>query len=78
MSLAAINAGAWAPRKDHASGRLVRGALQLPPGALLLLDETQMGAGAVGEAGVRSLQALSRVLSDQQLPVDFQFYQVGG
>lgn len=55
----------------------MRGALQLPPGALLLLDETAMGAGAIGEAGVRSLQALSRVLSDQQLPIDFQFYQVG-
>lgn len=76
MTLESVNAGGWAPRKDHASGRLLRGALQLPPGALLLLDETQMAAGAVGEAGVRSLQALGRVLAEQQLPVDFEFYQV--
>lgn len=56
----------------------MRGRLQLPPGALLLLDETNMAAGAINEAGVRSLQALGRVLGDQQLPVDFQFYQVEG
>ena len=74
LTLRAVNAGGWAPRKDHESGRLARGALQLPPGSLLLLDETAMAAGEIGEAGVRSLQALGRVLTDQQLPVDFQFY----
>lgn len=38
------------------TGRLFRGALQLTAGTLLLLDETGMGAGELGDAGVKNLQ----------------------
>jgi hypothetical protein len=35
---------------------LDRGRLQLPEGTLLLLDETEMAAGQLGECGVKNLQ----------------------
>jgi hypothetical protein len=35
---------------------LFRGSLQLTAGTLLLLDETNMGPGQLGDAGVKNLQ----------------------
>ncbi|KAF8065729.1 alpha-mannosidase [Scenedesmus sp. PABB004] len=74
LSTASLNARRWYPQQHGDSGRLFRGALQLPDSAVLLLDETGMAAGQLSDAGVKNLQALRSVLEQQQLPCDCQVY----
>jgi hypothetical protein len=50
----------WYPQQHPATGRLFRGSLQLTAGTLLLLDETRMGPGQLGDAGVKNLQVCGR------------------
>ena len=47
----------WKPKKDFDANRLQSGLLQLAPGTLLVLDETQMETGTLDEAGVQAVQA---------------------
>jgi len=74
LSVASLNAGDWAPRKELASNRLCPGALQLAAGTHMLVDETGMDEGRLEAAGVRSLAALRDVAQSQTLPIDFHFY----
>lgn len=57
LSVCSLNSRRWYPQQSAASGRLLRGCLQLPEGCLLLLDESSMAAGSLSDAGVRNLQA---------------------
>lgn len=71
-----LSSGRWKPKKDFDANRLVAGRLQLAPGTFLLLDESEMREGEVNDNGVRALQALSSLVSDQLLPCDFNTYDV--
>ena len=71
-----LSAGQWKPKKDFEANRLVAGRLQLAPGTFVLLDESEMQPGDVNDNGVRALQAISSLVSDQQLPCDFSTYDV--
>lgn len=62
LTVPALNSKRWYPQQCPATGRLFRGALQLTSGTLLLLDETGMGAGQLGDAGVKNLQVGSSTL----------------
>lgn len=48
--------GRWAPKKDHGSGRLLRGKLQLAAGTVVVLDECCMDAGEMNEMGITNLR----------------------
>ncbi|WIA16854.1 hypothetical protein OEZ85_013787 [Tetradesmus obliquus] len=74
LDVPALNNKRWYPQQHAASGRLFRGCLQLTAGTLLLLDETALGPGQLGDAGVKNLQALRQVLTQQQLPCGCQVY----
>jgi len=56
LSLSALNRRRWFPQQHGPSGRLFRGCLQQPEGALLLLDERHLTAGQLGDNGVKNLQ----------------------
>jgi hypothetical protein len=56
LSLSALNSTRWYPQQHAATGRLFRGCLQQPEGALLLLDEGELSAGQLGDNGVKNLQ----------------------
>ena len=62
------------PKKDYVTNKLRAGLLQLAKGTLVVVDETAMAEGNITEHGVRQLQALRRVVSDQQVGYDFQFH----
>lgn len=66
----------WKPKKDFDLNRLLAGRLQLAPGTFLLLDESGMEPGRLDDHGVRSLRALSTLVSDQMLQCDFNTYDV--
>lgn len=59
LTITALNNTRWYPQQHAASGRLFRGALQLSEGTLLLLDETDMAAGQLGDSGVKNLHVSS-------------------
>jgi hypothetical protein len=56
LTLQALNTQRWYPQQHPATGRLFRGRLQQPEGALLLLDERGLSAGQLGDNGVKNLQ----------------------
>ncbi|CAL1163201.1 unnamed protein product [Cladocopium goreaui] len=66
----------WKPRKDFEANRLQTGQLQLAPGTLLILDETNMEVGKLDEAGVKALRAIQALDSEQMLLIDFDRYEV--
>jgi len=74
LSIASLNARAWAPRKDYATNRLRSGPLQLASGTTLVLDETALSAGALNDRGVRNARALTDLATTQELEMDFSFH----
>ena len=76
MTLESFNEGKWTPKKNYDTGRLEPGILQVADGTQMLLDETQMQAGNLGESGLRGLEALKLVMETQQLEYDFQYYKM--
>ena len=76
LTVETLRSGRWKPKKDFDANRLVAGRLQLAPGSFLFLDESHMQPGELNDDGVRSLQALSTLVSDQMLQCDFNNYDV--
>merc|ERR1719436_958821 len=66
----------WRPRKDFIANRLVAAQLQLAPGTLLVLDETKMVEGQISAEGVKALNAISTLVTEQNLTCDFMSYDV--
>mmetsp|Transcript_125511 Transcript_125511/g.313561 ORF Transcript_125511/g.313561 Transcript_125511/m.313561 type:complete len:638 (-) Transcript_125511:285-2198(-) len=67
----ALNQQRWKPTKDFHANRLVSGQLQLAPGSLLVLDETELAEGQVSAQGVKALGAISTLVTDRILACDF-------
>ena len=76
VSVDALNAEAWTPRKDYPTGRLGFTPLQLAAGTHLVLDETRLQAGTLYGTGMRNVQALKQLMSEQKLEVDFDYYKM--
>ena len=76
MTAGTLSSGQWKPKKDFEANRLVAGCLQLAPGTFLLLDESDMQPGELNDNGVRALQALASLVSEQLLQCDFRTYDV--
>jgi len=64
------------PQKDLDTGILHTGLLQLPPGASILIDETQMQPGQLNETGLLNLKALCDLIETQKVYYDFKFQSV--
>ncbi|GFR39843.1 hypothetical protein Agub_g339 [Astrephomene gubernaculifera] len=75
LTVEACNGVSWAPARDLSRERTAPSPLQLPPGTLLLLDETVMAPGQLSSRGVASMQALMAVARQQELMYDFETYQ---
>ena len=76
ISPGALNAAAFAPTKDHEANLLRPGALQLPMGSTLLLDEAMMTAGRLDARGIENIKAVEKLLDSQKLGFDFTYFQV--
>ena len=74
LTVDALNAALLAPYKCYTTNRLVAGPLQLAGGTHILLDETRLQPGQLGEVGVRNVEALRDVISCQKVDVDFKYY----
>ncbi|TYZ68015.1 hypothetical protein PybrP1_001525 [[Pythium] brassicae (nom. inval.)] len=76
LALASLNASAFAPHKDYETDAMVGGALQVPHGTVLLVDETALSAGELSAQGVKNVGALQSLVAKLLLPYDFQFYSM--
>eukprot|EP00808_Paulinella_micropora_P004954 g47264.t1 len=75
MTPEALNAVRFAPQKDYDKECLLPGELQLSPGTHVLADETHISPGRLEKQGVLNLRTLSKVIQEQKLEYDFEFYQ---
>ncbi|KAF4525274.1 hypothetical protein B566_EDAN009357 [Ephemera danica] len=76
MTLDNLNTISFVPKKDYEREQLKSGLLQLSEGTHLILDETKLSTGRLGDLGTRNMLALQTLISKQKLDYDFQFYQV--
>ncbi|KAG1662753.1 hypothetical protein FOA52_006778 [Chlamydomonas sp. UWO 241] len=74
LTVEAANVGGWTPCRAPGAPRVSRSPLQLPPGCLLVVDETGLSEGTLLEAGTASMRALGGVLSEQLLRYEFEMY----
>jgi hypothetical protein len=66
-----LNALQFYPRKCVDNDRLSPGVLQLAPGTPVIVDESVLQEGKLGEVGVKNLSALQSVAGTATLPYDF-------
>jgi hypothetical protein len=76
LSVPALNAQPWWPRRQPGSVRLTTGPLQLAAGTQLVLDETVLQAGTLNEVGLRNLAALQGIMQSQKVSYDFEFFSL--
>ena len=76
LTTQALNAGGLVPTKDHDANCIWPAALQLPNGAVLLMDEAMLAPGQLTESGVKSLGALRALAESQLLQYDFTYFTV--
>ena len=50
--------------------------LQVPSGAVLVLDETALEEGVLSEAAKRSVRALQSVVERRMLPIDVRYFDL--
>lgn len=71
-----LNQGRLYCKKDYTRNRLKPSALQLQPGTVVVVDETQLVEGRLTELGVKDLGVLGKVVQQQSLPIDFEYYHM--
>lgn len=76
ISIKNISEMAFKPQKDHNLNCLKRGALQFANETLLLVDETKLETGTLGDKACRNIQALAYLIQSQSLAYDFVYYEV--
>lgn len=69
----ALNTQKWRPVKDDVANRLVAGQLQLAPGTLVLLDETELAEGELNAEGVQALCAIGSLVTERRLSCNFTY-----
>ena len=76
LKLSMLNSTRFAPMKNYETEELESGVLQMSFGTVLLVDETQMGEGELGELGVKNIKHLMDIISMQSLMYDFKYSQI--
>jgi hypothetical protein len=75
LRLGELDRAPLAPRKDNDANRLRSGRLQTCARTPLLVDETCVEVGRLGEVGLRNLAALEQLARKQTVSYDFGFYE---
>jgi len=75
LTLQSLSARPFFPTKDYSSNRLRGGALQVCDHTQLLIDQTGLMGGQLPTIGVLNVNAITKVVQQQMLDYDFQFYQ---
>jgi hypothetical protein len=76
LTLENLSESTFTPVKNYDNNRLNTGILQLSEGTQIVIDETALQQGKLGDQGVRNLRALNDVLTWQKLSYDFTYHQI--
>ncbi|XP_065872936.1 mini-chromosome maintenance complex-binding protein isoform X2 [Euphorbia lathyris] len=71
-----LNRNSLAPKKDYETNRLISGALQLPEGSHMIVDETQLESGNLNSVGVENARLLKDLITFQKVEYDFTYYKM--
>nr|CAB3263700.1 mini-chromosome maintenance complex-binding protein [Phallusia mammillata] len=76
MSLENMNKLHFTPTKNYSTNRLDSGILQLSEGTHMVVDESALQPGQLDQNGVKNIQALGTLLTQQKVDYNFQFHPV--
>lgn len=76
LTLQNLNSASWTPRRPESSPFLHTGLLQLSAGTHVVVDETVMEAGKLNEIGLRNLAALQKLIANQQVAYNFEYFDL--
>ncbi|KAK7868306.1 hypothetical protein R5R35_013891 [Gryllus longicercus] len=76
LTLENLNRRRFNPKKNYETEQLSEGLLQLSPHTHLVLDETQMQPGKLEAPGVVNMTALRKLVLEQKVAYDFEYYQL--
>eukprot|EP00049_Salpingoeca_infusionum_P002816 m.60249 g.60249 ORF g.60249 m.60249 type:complete len:598 (+) comp11803_c0_seq1:209-2002(+) len=72
LGIDTLNTARLMPKKDYDHDRLLAGQLQLAKGTNLILDETTLNEGKLIDTGVKNMQALQQLISEQKIDFNFE------
>ena len=75
LTLDNLNGFAFAPVKDHETDRIRAGLLQLGTGSQVVVDETVLSEGHLGQRGQHNLRVLHEIISNATLLYQLPFTQ---
>lgn len=73
LTLSVLNGSSFLPTKDYEANRLLSSRLQLSKGTEIVVDETVLSPGQLGEKGIRNLTTLGTLIQWQKLDYDFKW-----
>lgn len=76
LSIANLTNLCFTPKKDHENNKMIAGALQLPLGHYLMLDETALSEGTLNAQGTDNIATLAHIIQWQRHNYNFQFHRV--
>ncbi|KAM7271776.1 hypothetical protein ACFE04_030990 [Oxalis oulophora] len=76
LTIGYLNNCSLAPKKNYQLNRLTPGALQLPEGSHVIIDETKLEAGTLTSVGVENTRQLKNLLEFQKVEYDFEYYKM--
>lgn len=76
LTVDALNAKPWWPRRQQSTQRLIPGQLQLAAGTQLLIDETGLVSGQLNQVGMKNLNTLQVLMRTQTVHYDFEFFSL--
>ncbi|OMJ12788.1 Mini-chromosome maintenance complex-binding protein [Smittium culicis] len=75
VSIPILNKCPWLPNAENEAG-LRSGILQLCPHSLVVLDESTLDEGVLEEQGLRNLNSLQRIVTEQKLGFIYPYQQI--
>jgi hypothetical protein len=73
VTIESLNERRWGPVRDAVTARLAVAPLQISGGTVVVLDETQLGEGALAHTGVRNLQMIGRLVNEAAVEYEIPY-----
>lgn len=76
LNIKYLNAKRLDPIKNHKTDELEIGILQFVQDSAVVIDECLLGPGNLNEVGLRNLESLKTLITEQQVQYDFEYHSI--